>query len=640
MLMAKKESKNYDKTISDYVSQFYRWRDSLKAYWPQIDKCQQMYEFYKREEGDTDDATSLNTPFAIIESMISKANESNLIVTTTAKGTNDLTDFEEWVSSVLKGAIEDKDIASIKGSFRKIREKFFRELLVKGNAAAKVEYLYKTQVIDGSKKVIADNPYVKVLPLKSVIFNPTRTLVDSNVYYVESYLSFKDLKDNEYDEKNGKGLYKNLGELKVKATEQGKQIDDDFFYSGDKKIAKKIEDIHIIERWEGTSYKVIAALGRDSGVVIREETDPLKIGGHNLLLAMDYQVENRPYGYGEIDPIYKPTIAQDKIVQQSLDIIDNYLRPNVLVRPGSQIDLDELITVINDGGVMYGDPNEIGNIPLQTPPQNAFQTIDVMQQAIERAARFSPYSAGIPSQVTDKTSGTKGGIQALQVASEPNFKVKLDTLEDSFMQPLASMYLKMIGNLMSPTDVRYGLLEGKSKQWVKATKNMLQGKATFQDLLATGFVTEEQVLEYTTTVDEQGNPVPIPGSMEALVIDVDWIIDVKLDNQSAADKLEKLARKEALIDKAISLGVGVSGERVVKKLAEEDGFEDFDELLLTDQEKQVMEQKAQDEKQMQMDAEMQKDQADKDHQMQIEQMKIANRGQNATIKAGAGTATS
>jgi hypothetical protein len=575
--------------VLGYVEEFKTWREDLRPYWRSIDKNSELYEFYKREQEETESQVSLNTPFSIVESMVAKANDTSLNITVRAKGENNLTDFESWVSSVLKSSIEDPDVAQFHGTFRKNKEKFFRDFLVKGNAVASVEWCYQTTLVTDrngkdKKKTIADNPYVRNRDLKSVIFNPSRTLADSDVYYLESYVKFSDLQKYEKDPKTDRGYYTNLAEIKRLAEEDKKLIDDQeqTNFSDNQRITKKTEPIHLIERWEGAHLITIAY----DRVVIRDEFDPFKIGGHNLLLGMNYAVGSRPYAYGEIDAIYGTVRAQDTIVNQNLDIVNRFLRPAILVDPTSGVDIDQLIILLENGGVMYGKSTLVGEVQKQLPPAQAFTTIEVMQQAIERAARFSPYASGLGSQATDKTQGTFGGIQALQSAAEPNFQVKLDALQDQFAQPMARMFLSMIAGLMGKNDVRYGLLQGQSPQWIKASRGVLLGSPTIQELITTGIITEQKAQPYIMTMvpttDDLGNPVQklteIPGARDALIFDIDWLLDVKLDSQSAQDKQKKTMAKQAWVQWAQGLGVQFDPIKTATEIGRELDIEDPEEM--------------------------------------------------------------
>lgn len=621
--------------IAGYLSEFNRWKENLKRYWPQIDKNQEMYEFYKSEGTETASDVSLNTPFAIIESQVAKFNDSTINVTVDAEGTNGMDDFEEYVSSILKRAIEDPDIARVNGSFRKQKEMFTRDFLVKGNAVAEACYMYKTQIVNGEKKVIADNPYIEVRNFKSYVFNPAFTFDNAPVKYLEKFVSYDWLRNQEYKETeekdelgkkvtNKSGIYKNLSELKSQMP-KNKETDheDQKNVSGDSRIPKKVEPIRLLERWDGPKLCVIAMGGVNAkGVIIREEYDPKKIGHSGILTAMNYKIEGRPYAYGDIDAIYKPVRAQDTVMNQSIELVNRALRPGVLVSD-PDADLDAIMEVMEAGGVTFGNAQGITSIPTNFPPQASFQTIDTLQQSIERAARYSPYAAGTPSQQTDKTAGTASGIQRLQTAAEPNFQVKLDTIQDSFMQPLGDIYLRMIGNLMDQDEVRYGMLKRKGQKWVTATKGVLTGKASIDDLITVEMIKPEEATELLAELGIQVDPMDPMGAMQAIVFDVDWVVDVKLDNQAKADKVQETQEEMMVIETGMKLGVQFSPERVTTRMARKQGIEDIEDLYLTEEE-QAQQAQAQ-QAQMQQEQQMQQQQMQAEMQMkqQEQQMKMA-----------------
>lgn len=638
-----------DKSVRRYIEQWKTWREDLKPYWEQINKNQEMYEFYKSEESETSSDLSLNTAFSMIESMVAKANDSTLNVNVKAKGNNDLQDFEEYVSEIIKDAIEDPDVAAYKGSFRKIKEMFTRELLVKGNAIAEVSYLYKTGLreVNGEmqKVVLADNPCISIRDLKHVVFNPSVPLDESDVYYGEKFVSYDSLKaqeEKEIEEKDEQGNktkrktgnYRNLDALKKAMDENGKIVDheEDTFISAGKKIRRKVEPIHLLERWQGPKLCVIALtkIGSDeddhSGVVIREEYDPLKTNWHPFIIAMDYKIAGRPYAYGEIDAIYKPIRAQDQALNQDVESVQRYLRAGYMVKD-PQADLDAILTLIEYGGVTYGDPAGIGPIQATPPPAQAFQLHDVLQQGIERAARYSPYSAGVPNQSTDKTAGTASGIARLQAASEPNFKIKLDILEDAFAKPIGRTYFKMIGSLMGSTEVRYALLRGKNPGWVKATKGMLQGTATIGDMVTIGMIKEEEIQnpEFVQQMIYEYGLEPEEYLEDTVVFDIDWIVDVSLDDQTEADKMEKAQMETQHIMLGLQTGVPINPEKAWKYIARKQGMEDIDELLYTDEEIAQQQQEQMMAQQQQMQQEQMAKEQESQQQMAQQQMQQQGR---------------
>lgn len=557
-----------------------------------MEKNEEMYQFYKREYTETRSDISLNTPFTIIEGQLAKENQATIRVTVDAKGEDGLEKFSQWVKATLEGAIDDPDVAAIHGTFRKKRERFSRQLKVVGNSIAEIGYCYTTSVKDGEKKVIADNPYIRNRHWKSLIFNPSRQFDNSDIYFVEEFVTWDDLHKRGYqeikdDEGNitKKGVYKNLDELKASLRKKEYSFEDDTdisYISGGRKIPKKNPPIRLLTRWEGTDMAVIA----DGTVIIRREEDPYKLGGHNLLLAVRYVVEGRPYAYGEIDAIYKPVRAQDTVMNQSIELVNKALRGSYILGPS--LDIDNFMAVLDQGGAMKGDPTQVAVVPANMPPQAAFQTIDVLQQVVERVARYSPYANGVTSQASDKTKGTASGIANLQQAAEPNSESQIDDIEDMFMNPIGRGFLKMIANMMSPTDVRYSLLKGRTTEWVKASKGVLMGRATIGDMVTCGLLDEEEAQQYLSTPDPvTGAPTPIPGADKAYVFDVDWIVKVNLDNQSAADREEKSKAQMALVQMGREMGVQFDPTRTIQYFAQRQDFEELDDLLLTDQEKQA-----------------------------------------------------
>lgn len=609
MAKSSKPGTSSTKTAAQHVVQWKKWQIELEKYHPQIDKNQEMYEFYKREGSETTSEVSMNTGFAIVESMISRLNDTMMIVTAKAHGINDMTLFERYLGNVLEQVIFDDGVANLFGPFRKIKEVFGREFLVKGNAVAEEVWCYE-EGADG--KTIADNPGTRVLPLKSVTFKPWMNLMTSDEYYVEKWMEYEDLVDGEIDPVTKKGLYTNLGNLKIDldtsltAAERTqsptnlKVIVDGAIFS------RQMPSVHILEHWNGSFLTVIA----NKSVIIREARDPFKTGMHPLITAIDYQIEGRPYGYGEIDPIYKPIRAQDTMLNQRIETINQFLRPTVFVDPNLGPDIDMVASMLETGGVGFGIPSTVASLVKQLPPSVAYTEDEVIQKAIERTARFSAYASGVSNSTTDSTQGTKGGIIALQGAAEPNFQVKIDGITDMFLKPILRRIMPMLGGIMGDEEVRYGYLQGEDRPWISATKNVFLGKPTLSDLHTIGMLTDAQFTGLTTTpiLDPQTGAPPldpqtgqpavdpktglppskvIPGADKASMIEIDWIVDVTLDQKSAHDRQAKLQNLMSTITYLQGIGVHFSPARAAAFLEKKDeNLKGLDAIILTPAEMQ------------------------------------------------------
>lgn len=594
--------------VQRYSKEKQAFEDDLRPYWTQMTKNEELYEFYKSEYNETSVNIALNTSFAIIESQIAKENQASLMVTVKGEGENGLGEFEKWIASATKQIIGDRRVASIKGTFRKKKERFSRQLKVVGNSFAEIAYCYVTQVVDGKKQTVADNPYVINRHYKQLLFNPTRQFDNSNVYYVVDHMRYKDMKDQALMETVGKdgkkiksGKFINLDLLQKEirkndgTTTQTALLteDQDIRYnSGDTKINRKNEPIEVVTRWElkpaGWTRTVFAA---GKVLVMPDEVDPYQIGGHNLLLAMRYVVEGRPYAYGEMDPIYKIARAQDTVVNQKIEIINKYLRGSYIA--GSSIDVDSLMLILEQGGVMNGTAGDLAAVPVITPPAGAFQETNELEQALERAARYSPYGNGTTQSADDKTQGTKGGIIALQNAAEPNTEAQIDDLEDMFLEPYAYKAIKMKARYMAPDETFFALIEGKNPEWVRISKGILSGTATLQDFVTIGVLSPEEAQQVAGTGMTLRNGKKITGP-QSVLFDVSWMVDISLSSQSAQEKANQVSLEQALIEFAIKeVGAQFDPDRVVEYLADKQDASEIKSLLLTPQEKQAKQQQVQ-----------------------------------------------
>lgn len=586
------------------VQKWSRWKNELKKYWPQINKNQEMYEFYKREGSETTSDVSMNTAFAIVESMVSRMNDTTMTVTAKAHGVNDMTLFERYLGNVLENVIFDDGVANIYGPFRKIKEVFVREFLIKGNAVAEEVWCYE-EGPDG--KVFADNPGTRVLPLHSVTFKPWMTLMTSNQYFVEKWMEFDDLKSNELDPITKKGLYTNLGSLQLSLESEDPhqthyQTANDLEVIVDgAKFNRQMPQVHILEFWDGCQLTVIA----NKTTIIREAKDPFKTGMHPLITAMNYMVEGRPYAYGEIDAIYKPVRAQDTMLNQRIETINQYLRPTIFVDPELGPDIDMVANMLENGGVGLGTPSTVASLQKPLPPSVAYTEDEVIQKGIERTARFSAYASGVVNSTGDSTQGTKGGIIALQGAAEPNFQVKIDGITDMFLKPILRRIMPMLGGIMGNDELRYGEMQGEDKPWIGATKNVFLGKPTLADLHTIGMISDAQFQGLTTTpvldpqtgqppMDPQtGQPVidpatgmpptkPIPKAAKATMVELDWIVDVTLDQKSAHDKQARIQNLMTTVTYLQQLGVHFSPARVAAFLEKkDDNLKGLDGIILT-----------------------------------------------------------
>lgn len=642
-----------DAQVTEWMDERNSWRNSLKIYWPEMEMWREVYEFYKREDSETESDISLNTPFAIVEGYVERGNDVNMKVTAKARGHNDLSELEDFVGGIVKYAFDDSDVATFMGPFRKNKEMFEREFYIVGNAFAEEQYCYEVcEDYEGNQTVAADNPYVKVLNYKHVIFNPAKNGMTSKRYYVDKWVDWDELENNvkkvvketledgtEVEYEVGKYDKAALARLKS-VLRDNKKLGDDTEASNitnGAKTSRKRAPIHLIERWNGAKLDVIA----EGRVNIRSVYDPMRNKRCPIVCAINYVLEGRPYGYGEIAAIYKLVRAQDAALSQRFEAIQRYLRPGFITDdPNAKV--DHIVQVIENGGIAVAAGN-VTSLNTTLPPREAFMNDQEMQQAIERTSRYSPYAAGQVGQSSDKTQGTKGGIIAIQTAAEPHFQTKLNDIQDMFLRPLARMYLQTIAGLMGDDEVRWALLTGKSERWISATKGLLQGKPTLEDLVICGVLTQQEAyaLAYKPAIDEYGRPlhrqVQNPdGSItvqpvlepskyaQGPVFDIDWIIDVRLDPQSAADRFQATKNKMEWVTFSQGLGAQFHAERTAIDIGLEVGVKNPEELMLTEEEKIQMQQALMAQQAQQVEAEAGKDERQVAGKMKLEMVKGHN----------------
>jgi hypothetical protein len=183
----------------------------------------------------------------------------------------------------------------------------------------------------------------------------------------------------------------------------------------------------------------------------------------------------------------------------------------------------------------------------------------------------------------------------------------------------------MIAALMGKDDIRHSKLMGKKPMWVQATKNLLLGKLNIEELRKAEVIDEQAYQEFITEElpDEMtGEMVAVqnPELAKEVLFDVDWLVNVTLDNQAENDKLEKTQKKQEWFQACIQMGLPMDAKKFMLDMGEETGIEDAEQYVKdeqTVQQEQEMEmQQQQGEQQAQQEAEMQKEQMK--HQMGME----------------------
>lgn len=618
------EVESEESRVARYVNDEYAsWRDKLDPYWADQKVNEQLYQGYDPEFPAR---VPSNTGTAIIESLVARTMDVSRKYSTGVKGPVGMLNrkVEQTVSSIAESVISDPDVAARHGSFDSAKEVFERDLFVTGNAILTQEYCYYTDEQTG--RVIAEGVYPKNRTVDQCVFNPSYTLETSPVYYIDDWASFQSLEEAEYKEVVGEdgsvkvfGKYKNLEELKDIASENGKLVmrtgvgseSTDYYTAGGHSVSQWVEDISLKWRWEGAHLCLIA----EDKVIIWEEYDPFGTGRNNVFTAMLYKYKRRPYAFGEMDWIRGLIRLKDQNLNQRAAVVERSLKVGVMVND-DKADLNLITRVILNGGAARGNATAVQKLNGVEFPNGSMMMGQEYDAQIEKTARHSNYASGVTNSSSDKTSGTASGINSLITAAEPNFKIKLRIIEERLETPYTQCAIKCAASLSSEDDFRWVMRGGNGREYAQVSKRFLAGRPTFQDMVMAGILTEEEVMQYTHTEEEQpvtdpmtgmpvldpatGQvatqvvPVPIPGAMEAPYVDADWTIRVSLDPQTAADRKEKANLRMGLLEQAEQRGVMVDWRKAIPDIAAEMGDDDFDEYLLSEEQvQQIRQQQAQ-----------------------------------------------
>ena len=648
-----------EERISLMVDEFVSWHSKLTPYQQDMRIDEQLYQGFDPQNPAR--IPTMTVP-SMIESFVARAADTSWSVNTKVRGAIGQINrkIEQTIHNVAEGLKDDPDIAQFYGSYADEKEKLIRDLFVVGNCIGTIEYCYyATETRDGKRKVLADGPYLCYEPWDRYVFNPAYTFTKSPVKYIQRFTSMSALEvdeevetemvepveaNPEYSEMlegtgykkvtTTKGKWKNLDKLREMHSAEG-FVDvtpyngmgdangvsgSQFFSMGGQEISQYREEVELLYRTDGAYLTVIA----DRSVIIFEEYDPYGIGGDNVVTAMNYKYKNRPYAYGEMAFARGVLRLQDQSFNQRAAVIERALKVGVLIND-TEANEKVIADVIRNGGVAKGNASSVQVLNAVNIPQQAFMMSTEYNQVLERTLRWSAYASGLPNQTSDTTGGTKGGIDAIQQAAEPNFKIKLRIIGESIDTPWLRKAIKMKATLTADNDLMWALKAGSSRDYVQIAKRFLQGNPTVDDLIAAGVLDQETAMQYThrqvQLPDGTASVQPIPGMDSEPYVDADWCITVTLDPRTAADRYKKAQSKMQMLEFAESKGQPVDWAKAIPDIAAEMGDEDFEEYFLSPEVVQQQQDAQQQQQQQVMDAQGQQAQDAHSRQMELLQMK-------------------
>lgn len=546
--------------LQQYVKEYSDWSKKLLTYvTDRFDPNYKQYTAYAQTKGTK---SKISDPVApeLTERQIQKLFERDPKFFVLGRGLN----LPKEVTNIMGSTIEyfwtNPEMIQSTGTMRSKLKVGGREFCIIGNLA--VESYYNSE---------SDTPDMRVIPIEDVIFDPTKTLKTSPVYYIRQFVDLKYLEDHKEITKDGKkrGMFQNIDKIKEIIGEdsiQNSPASNKINRSGGE-FEDNVGSIELVTRYEGSNcYRFIVGLSDDEtnkNQFIQEyDNDVLK--EDPLDFAMDIELPKQPYALSYLDFIKGLTTAKDLFLNQAVDYGAKALNPPLFVDPSiAPINKPTLANAYKLGGIIFANPAMAEH--KQMPPMNpvAFELLNYMQQRSESVTGVSAYLGGITNSESDKTQGTKGGIEALMSASASPVKDRQQNLEESIIEPVVNKWLKMAGALMTSNEIKYVFISGQSPKWVKVTKGILTGQITLNDLIVAEILTTDQGAELAALLEEQGKD-----PRTEIIYDVDWLVRVETGSMAEIDSEKEISAFKDWVGFNSQFGVPLDMQKVSIELAQ------------------------------------------------------------------------
>lgn len=562
------------KTIQEYKDEFSGWLRDLENYQTRFKDNYKRYTGYNETQG-TETKISDPVAFELTERVIQKLYEKEPKFYADSRGKNLPTEVKNIITSTAEFMWNNPDRVQFSGPMRSKLKVGAREFIVTGNLA--VESFWSHQV---------DAPDARIIPIEDVVFDPTKTLKTSPVYYIRQFVSLDYLKDNVEIKKDGSvvtGMFDSAAIKKLSRTvdERSKNKYDsrsNTISRSGTDLAHREDEFQLISRWEGKEcVRFVMDDDMEKPVVVQEfssllDDDPLDF-------AMDVEVVKEPYAMSLIDPQLGLFKAKDLILNQTISYGAKVLNPPTIVNPNlGPVNLKTIANMYKLGGIVLGDPNQIKQLDVAGDPQRrGIEMMNWIEGRGEAITGINAYLAGVPSSQTDKTQGTKGGIEALVEQSASPVKDRQINLEESIIEPMINKWIKMVGATMSTNEIKWILVTGESPKWVKVTKGLLTGKIKLIDLMTAGLIENQEIQAIVDLMMTEGKDPE-----KDLLFDVDWLVRVETGSLAERDTQKEVENKKMVLELGIGLGLPIDAEKIWKEIASDGGFKEPENYIKKD----------------------------------------------------------
>lgn len=565
--------------VQSYKKEFSRWLDVLSKYHSRFDENYKKYTAYNETVG-TDAKISDPVAPELVERVIQKLFERDPKFYAESRGKNLPREVKNIISSTAEFLWNNPDTIQETGPMRTKLKVGGREFCVTGNIAVEAYYNAK-----------ADAPDLRIIPIEDVIFDPSKTIKTSPVYYVRQFVSLDYLKDNVEVREGGtlvKGIFKpsavkKLEDLK-KDTVRQDPTDNQINRSGGD-YQKSVGDFQLISRWQGPKCVRFVMDDDLEEPILLQEYENTVLGTHPFAFAMDMEVPKQPYGFSILDFLNGLMKAKDMFLNQMVDYGSKVLNPPTIVNPNiGPVNLKTISNMYKLGGIVLGDPSQIDHKPMPPLGNFGFDMMNYIEQRAESVSGIGAYLAGVPNQSSDKTQGTKGGIEALVSQSYSPVSDRQQNIEEAIIEPIINKWMKMVGATMGEQEEKWVMITGGEAQWIRVTKGLLTGKIRLADLMTSGVLDDdnpEDAQEIMALVESMMGEGKDP--QEDILFDVDWVIKVETGSMAEKDAEGEINKKKSVIEMGLQMGLPIDVEKAWKDLALDSGIKEPEQYLRKDQ---------------------------------------------------------
>lgn len=567
----KKTKLPIDEKIQSYIAQYDSWLNELSPYI--TDRFATNYKSYTAYCETKGTKSKISDPVApeLTERLVQKYFERDPKFYTLARGHNISKEITDIISATASFFWTNPDMIQSTGTMRSKLKVAAREFNITGNTG--IESYYNAE---------SESPDMRVIPIEDVIFDPAKSLKTSKIYYVRQFVDMEYLEKHAEVMEKGKivkGIFKNIDRVKYIYGDSTFQKDPStnlIDRSGRTEIQSTVDPIELITRYEGKNVcRFIKGLNEEPGVGIQEFTNEV-LADDPLDFCMDIEIPKQPYAMSYLDFIAPMTRAKDMLFNQAIDYGAKALNPPLFVDPSIMpINRKTLQNAYKLGGIVYANPQLADHKQMPPANQTGFQLMEYIQQRSEQVTGIGAYSSGVPNQTSDKTKGTKGGIEMMLNQAQSPIKDRQQNLEESLIEPCMTKWLKMAGSLMSENEIKYILMTGESKEWIRVTKGLLTGKITLKDLMMAGLIELEEAAEIAADMMEEGKD-----PTKDLVYDVDWIIRVEAGSLAEVDTEKEIDNFTTWAQAALAMGAQLDIQKVTEELARRTKIKDVSQYYI------------------------------------------------------------